>query len=108
MAPGHEPGRLPSVEVVYARPDRQRVVALPLQEGMTALQAVAAAGLVGEFPEIGSQPLEIGIFGKRVDPARLLCDGDRVEIYRPLPDDPKERRRRRAAETAQGRRGRKR
>jgi len=108
MAPGPEPGRLPSVEVVYARPDRQRVVALALQDGMTALQAVEAAGLVSEFPEIGSQPLEIGIFGRRVDPSRLLCDGDRVEVYRLLPDDPKERRRRRAAETAQGRRGRKR
>jgi putative ubiquitin-RnfH superfamily antitoxin RatB of RatAB toxin-antitoxin module len=108
MAPSHEPGRLPSVEVVYARPDRQRVVVVPLRDGMTALQAVEAAGLAREFPEIGSQPLEIGIFGKRVDPARLLSAGDRVEIYRSLPDDPKERRRRRAAETAQGRRARKR
>jgi hypothetical protein len=106
MVPGPEPGREPSVEVVYALPERQRVVTVPLREGMTAWQAVEDAGLAREFPEIGSRPREIGIFGKRVEPARALRDGDRVEIYRPLPDDPKERRRRRAAETALGRRGR--
>ena len=89
----------PSIEVVYARPDRQRVVVLPLRPGMTAAEAVEAAGLAREFPEISARPLELGIFGQRIDPARVVQAGDRVEIYRPLPDDPKERRRRRAAES---------
>ena len=96
------------IEVVYARPDRQRVVELPLQDGMTASQAVEVSGLAREFPEIVERPLQLGIFGKCVDAHRLLVDGDRVEIYRPLPDDPKERRRRRAAETGPQRRGRQR
>lgn len=86
------------VEVVYARPERQRVVVLPLLAGMTARQAVDASGLGREFPEICGRPLELGIFGRRVEADRALVDGDRVEIYRALPDDPKERRRRRAAE----------
>lgn len=93
------------IEVVYARPDRQRVVELDLREGMTARDAVEASGLVSEFPEIAVRPLELGIHGKRVDAGCALRAGDRVEIYRPLPDDPKERRRRRAAESQSGRRG---
>jgi len=85
------------IEVVFARPERQRIVELPLGEGMTARQAVEASGLVAEFPEIAGCPLVLGVFGRRVEPEHVLADGDRVEIYRPLPDDPKERRRRRAA-----------
>jgi len=87
----------PSIEVVYARPDRQRVVVLALRPGMTAAEAVEAADLAREFPEIAARPLELGIFGQRIDPARVVRDGDRVEVYRPLPEDPKDRRRRSAA-----------
>jgi putative ubiquitin-RnfH superfamily antitoxin RatB of RatAB toxin-antitoxin module len=86
------------VEVVYARADRQRVIELRLTEGMTALQAVEAAGILAEFPELAACPLDLGIFGKRVESSRVLEAGDRVEIYRPLPDDPRERRRRLAAQ----------
>jgi len=35
----------PAVEVVYARPDRQRVVRVPLRDGLTAQEAVQASGL---------------------------------------------------------------
>jgi hypothetical protein len=38
----------------------------------------------------------VGVFGKRVPPDTPLADGDRVEIYRALLLDPKERRRQRA------------
>jgi len=84
------------IEVVFARPERQRIVELPLGEGMTARQAVEASGLVAEFPEIAGRPLVLGVFGRRVEPEHVLAAGDRVEIYRPLPEDPKERRRRAA------------
>jgi putative ubiquitin-RnfH superfamily antitoxin RatB of RatAB toxin-antitoxin module len=92
----------PGVEVVYALPDRQRLVEVPLREGMTAWQAIEASGILGEFPELAGQAAVIGIFGQRAEPAHVLRDGDRVEIYRPLVSDPREQRRRRAV--AQGRR----
>jgi putative ubiquitin-RnfH superfamily antitoxin RatB of RatAB toxin-antitoxin module len=41
--------------------------------------------------------LEIGVYGRRCEADTPLCDGDRVEIYRPLNFDPMESRRRRAA-----------
>lgn len=85
-----------AVEVVYARPDRQRVVRVPLRAGMTAQEAVAASGLAREFPEIATQPLLLGIYGCRIEAARPLRDGDRVEIYRPLKFDPRDARRKAA------------
>jgi uncharacterized protein len=81
------------VEVVYATPDVQRIVRLPLTPGLTAVQAVRASGLLEEFGEIGSRPLVLGLFGERVSPDRRLATGDRIEICRPLERDPRDRRR---------------
>lgn len=83
----------PYVEVVYATPDVQRVVRVPLTPGLTAMQAVKASGLLEEFEEIGSRPLVLGLFGQRVSPDRRLAIGDRIEICRPLERDPRDRRR---------------
>lgn len=86
------------VEIVYATPDVQRVVSLPLAAAMTAGDAVAASGLLREFPEIAQRPLLIGIHGQPCSAGQVLADGDRVEIYRPLRADPREQRRRLVAE----------
>jgi putative ubiquitin-RnfH superfamily antitoxin RatB of RatAB toxin-antitoxin module len=83
----------PFVEVVYALPDIQRAVRVTLTPGLTARQAVAQSGLLEEFPEILTRPLVLGLFGARVSEARVLEDGDRVEICRPLERDPRDRRR---------------
>jgi hypothetical protein len=95
------------VEVVYALPDRQRVVTLVLPEvGLTAQAAVEQSGLLDEFPELRGRPLVLGIYGTVCPPDRPLRDRDRVEIYRPLRVDPRVQRRERAASAA--RQGRKR
>ena len=89
----------PTIEVVHARPERQRVVELPLAEGMTAMQAVRASGLLEEFA-LDPAGLALGLYGRRVDGAQPLYPGDRVEIYRPLKADPKEARKARARKSA--------
>jgi len=86
------------VQVVHALPDLQRIVTVALTDGMTATDAVVASGLLEEFPHITARPLALGIFGQVVDGSRLLEPGDRVEIYRPLKADPRETRRRLAAQ----------
>lgn len=91
-----------AVEVAYARADRQWLVSVPLRDGLTALGAVRASGLLEECPELMAQPLLLGIFGERVDAARLLRSRDRVEIYRPLVNDPREMRRRAAQAARSG------
>ncbi|MGH8530775.1 MAG: RnfH family protein [Nevskiales bacterium] len=86
------------VEVAYARPDRQVLVTLELPRGATLLDAVRKSGLLQQFPEIELEQATLGVFGKIKPGSELLNGGDRVEIYRPLVADPKQARRRRAAE----------
>lgn len=81
------------VEVVYASPARQRVVSVPLSEGLTALEAVRASGILESAPELGPGELALGIWGRRVEASHPLRADDRVEIYRPLRCDPREARR---------------
>lgn len=51
--------------------------------------------LLGRLPPTNPDAT-IGVWGRRVAVSYVLRDGDRVEIYRPLPADPKESRRHRA------------
>jgi putative ubiquitin-RnfH superfamily antitoxin RatB of RatAB toxin-antitoxin module len=86
------------VEVAYARPDRQVILSLEASAGITAEQAILRSGILDEFPEIDLDAQKIGIFGKVAGRDAVLNDGDRVEVYRALIADPKEARRKRAAE----------
>ncbi len=90
------PKELIRVEVAFARPDKQLIVPVDVEEGATALIAVEKSGIVEHFPEIDPASAKLGIFGKAQKPDTVLRAGDRVEIYRPLIADPKESRRRRA------------
>jgi uncharacterized protein len=73
------------------------MVALTVPHGTTVRQALERAGLTRRFPEIDVAQAVLGIRGKRVESGRVLEEGDRLEILRPLIVDPKEARRRRAA-----------
>jgi hypothetical protein len=84
------------VEVVYALAGREEVAMVSLPAGATALDALAASGLMRRHPEIDFASLRLGVLGKRVPADARVADGDRVEVYRPLVNDPKESRRRRA------------
>lgn len=84
------------IEVAYAEPERQVVVALEVEPGCTVGQAIERSGLQLEFPNLVVDPRAVGIFSRKVSLEQLVEDGDRVEIYRPLIADPKESRRRRA------------
>jgi hypothetical protein len=85
------------VEVAYATPEQQMIVILKLPEGATVEQAIQASGLLKRFPEIEGTDLKAGIFGSVCKLDQPLRQTDRVEIYRPLIQDPKEARRQRAA-----------
>lgn len=79
------------VEVLLALPRTAHSVRLQLAAGSTAHDAAIASGL----------PLQgitgYAVYGERVAADAPLCDGDRLELLRPLQMDPKEARRRRAA-----------
>jgi putative ubiquitin-RnfH superfamily antitoxin RatB of RatAB toxin-antitoxin module len=86
-----------TIEVAYATPEQQVLIALKLPEGATVETAINASGLLARFPDITLSTNAVGIFGKVCELNQVLKTGDRVEIYRPLVHDPKEARRQRAA-----------
>lgn len=87
------------VEVIRAWPRRHERRELELPRGATVGEAIAASGI--DTGGIAG----VAVFGERAEPARVLRDGDRVELLGPLLADPKEARRRRAADRAPARRG---
>jgi len=87
------------VEVAYALPKQQWLRSLDLAQGATAAEAIAASGVLAQFPQIDLSRQAIGIFGRIIRPEHRLQSGDRVEIYRALIIDPKSARRLRAKNT---------
>ncbi len=85
------------VEVAWATPARQLIVPVEVPVGTTAAEAVRLSGIERAVGEEGLAERPLGVFGKRVKPDRVLVQGDRVEIYRPLKADPKVVRRELAA-----------
>jgi len=86
------------VEVAYALPERQILIALDVPEGCTAREVLLRSDIAEQVEGLDVAQAAVGVFGRRVeDPgSHTLSDGDRVEIYRPLRVDPMESRRRRA------------
>ena len=86
-----------NIEVAYAEPGKQSLLAFQVACGTTARQAVLQSALPTEFPHVDFAAAPIGIFGKKVKDSAPLREGDRVEVSRALLIDPKENRRRKAA-----------
>lgn len=87
-----------AVEVVFAKPGEQALEQLHVPVDATVEAVIRQSGLLERFPEIDLSSNKVGIFGKATALAAKLNDGDRIEIYRPLIADPKEARKKRAAE----------
>jgi len=85
------------VEVAYALPDRQVILALDVAADASIEAVIRASGILAQFPEIDLASNKVGVFGKLGKLTDTLNPGDRVEIYRPLIADPKEVRKKRAA-----------
>jgi uncharacterized protein len=96
--------------VAYATRDHQYLWAVELPADATVAQAIAAArdsaghaGAHENAGEAGAAPgdgipwedADVGIFGEICSRDRVPADGDRIELYRPLAQDPREARRNR-------------
>lgn len=87
---------LVAVEVAYARAPAPLVVALRVPAGATLGEAIARSGVLEQCPEIDLARCAVGVFGRARGLGEPVAEGDRIEICRPLRQDPKELRRRRA------------
>lgn len=85
------------VRIVLAEATAQPATVLVLPSGCTAWQAVEASGLLSKRRDLDPARLAVAVFGRLVGRDQCLEDGDRVEVLRPLPEDPKLRRRRAAS-----------
>lgn len=96
-----------AVEVAFALPERQRIIALRVPAGCTAFEAAERSGIAELFEGLVLNETRLGIFGKVLEEPRrhVLAVGDRVEIYRPLVADPREARKARAKQLAGRRSG---
>lgn len=86
------------VEVAYARPDVQVILPVEVAPGTTIEHAIHASGVLERFPEIDLPHCRVAVFGKLSKLTHVLRAGERAEILRPLIADPKQVRKRRAAE----------
>ena len=82
-----------SVELVFALPDRQVLRSITLAEGSTVADVIDKGNLLRDFPDLVLEEVQAGIWGRPVERDRVVREGDRVELYRPLEMDPREARR---------------
>lgn len=94
------------VEVIYALPRTCYAVEVRVEAGATAADAVRTAMTLEPFRSLRAEPPpdpgKVGIFGRAVDPDTPLSNGDRVELYRDLAQDPRDLRRSRAGPRQKG------
>ncbi|MGD0961074.1 MAG: RnfH family protein [Methylomonas sp.] len=77
-----------AIEVAYATPEQQFIIALQMPVNSTAGDAIQRSGILRLCPEIDLTAQKIGLFSRICGPQQLLRAGDRVEIYRPLARNP--------------------
>jgi len=91
--------------VAYATRECQYLWSVELPLGASIGDALAAARAAADAPGAGIpwDSAAVGIFGELRSRSDLCADGDRIELYRPLRRDPRERRRERLQHQRRGR-----
>jgi hypothetical protein len=85
-----------NIEIAYALPTEQVILALEIPKECTVEEAIKRSGILERFPQIDLSTDKVGIFGKMCKLNATMHDKDRIEIYRKLIADPKESRRQQA------------
>ncbi len=88
------------IETAYALEEVQYLFVDEVEEGATVEEALKHSKLLKELPDLVID--KVGIFGKLVSLDTVLRAGDRIEVYRPLKADPKERRRKKVEQERAG------
>ncbi len=79
--------------VAYATRERQYLWAVDIPLEATIADAIEAARQLADEPDVPWDTAPVGIFGDLRERSDLPVEGDRVELYRPLASDPRDRRR---------------
>lgn len=87
------------IEIAYALPNTQFILVFAVPAGTMVAEAIARSGILQQHPDIDLQAQKVGIFGQVVSLEQTVAAHDRIEIYRPLSIDPKQKRRIKAAKS---------
>jgi len=79
--------------VAYADSTRQYLWPVVVSADATIAEAIEAARRQAPDVDIPWDSAPVGIFGEARSRGDLPADGDRIELYRPLRQDPRQRRR---------------
>lgn len=82
-----------TIEIVFALPQQQFLKQFQVPVGTSIYKAIKLSGVENFYPKKDHSALKTGIYGKITSPETILYQNDRIEIYRPLIIDPKEKRR---------------
>ena len=87
------------VEVAFALPRHQEIIALWVNRGCTAAEAIRESEIQSKMSEYSYDEAVCGIFSRPLNGREMpfpedyiLEENDRVELYRPLEKDPKQTR----------------
>lgn len=90
------------IELIWAQSARAWRLMLQLPAGSTVAVAMDELAKNAEgWPDAAMRPAGWAVFGREVSAETILRDGDRLELLRALPSDPKLARRARAEVTGQ-------
>ena len=84
------------VEVAFATPEKQALIVVTVSSNETVQQVINQSDILNQFPEIDLLKMKVGVFGKLCSLDKKVEAGDRIEIYRPLLQNPMDARRSRA------------
>jgi len=73
-----------NVTVVYVEGSKKLLQKLNLPEALSVKEAIERSDLHRKFPHIDITATKVGIFGKVTKLDAAICEGDRIEIYRPI------------------------
>jgi uncharacterized protein len=79
--------------VAYATRERQYLWAVDIPLDASIAEAIEAARQLADEPDVPWDTAPVGIFGEARERSDLPVEGDRIELYRPLANDPRDRRR---------------
>ena len=87
------PGHRKRCVVAYATRDAQWLWNVELPGAATVADALHEARALSKRDDVPWESAPLGIFGQPCNRTDVPRDGDRIELYRPLASDPRERRR---------------
>ncbi len=79
--------------VAYATAERQFLWPVEIDAGASIAEVIAAARRGASEAAVPWESAPVGIFGELRERDAVPADGDRIELYRPLEQDPRARRR---------------